>query len=276
MELLAELAAWSVLAFCLLLFASQWLVLQLGRKLGVWQRTARGTGEAEGVAVVVGGLLGLLAFILALTLSYSSTRFDERRAGALAEANAIGTAWLRAQAIDHPRSREIAKQLETYVHVRKEFMLAPRNSPTLSELSERSAGLQSGMWKHISAIVHERQDPVVAALMASINDVFDTSAAEQFAFEALLAPQLFWLLIILALISMAALGYQLGLKGQKTFVLTLGLVAVWTAVIMVILDLSAPRAGTFRTDLSIYDRTLEGFKGEVSDSPMPSSERDVK
>jgi TPP-dependent 2-oxoacid decarboxylase len=72
--------------------------------------------------------------------------------------------------------------------------------------------------------------------MASINDVFDASAAERFAFEARLAPQLFWLLIGMAMISMAALGYQLGLKGQKTYILSGLLVAVWTAVIVVILD----------------------------------------
>ena len=37
------------------------------------------------------------AFVLALTLSFANTRFSERRAGTLAEANAIGTAWLRGQ-----------------------------------------------------------------------------------------------------------------------------------------------------------------------------------
>lgn len=269
MELLADLAAWSVLAFSLLLFATQSLVLKVGHALGVRQRTSRGTSEAEGVGVVVGGLLGLLAFVLALTLSYSSTRFDERRAGALLEANAIGTAWLRAQALDHPRSREISRLLESYTLVRKDFMQAPRRSPALGELNARSSSLQTEIWGHLSALARERSDPLVASLMASINDVFDASAAERFAFEARLAPQLFWLLIGMAMISMAALGYQLGLKGQKTYILSGLLVAVWTAVIVVILDLSAPRLGTFRTSLSVYDWTLEGFKGSQS-IPQPS------
>jgi hypothetical protein len=267
MELLADLAASSVLAFSLLLFVTQWLALKVGHILGLRQRTSRGTSEAEGVGVVVGGLLGLLAFVLALTLSYSSTRFDERRAGALAEVNAIGTAWLRGQAIDHPRSREISKLLETYTLARKEFMLAPRRSPALDEINTRSSALQTEIWGHLSALARERSDPIVASLMASINDVFDASSAERFAFESRLAPQLFWLLIGMALISMAALGYQLGLKGQKTYILSAFLVAVWTAVIVVILDLSAPRLGTFRTSLTVYDWTLQGFKGGV---PIPS------
>jgi hypothetical protein len=99
--------------------------------------------------------------------------------------------------------------------------------------------------------------------------MFDSSAAERFAFEARLKPQLFWLLIGMALISMSALGYQLGLKGQKTNALSGLLIAVWTAVIFVILDLSAPRLGSLRTDLSVYDWTLQGFKGGVPIPPSP-------
>ncbi len=271
MELLADLAAWSVIAFSLVLFANQWLVFRGGRIFGTWHRTARGTNEAEGVGVVVGGLLGLLAFILALTLSYSTSRFDERRAGALAEANAIGTAWLRSHAIDHPRAREIAMIIENYARVRKEFMLETRNSPAIAELNTRTSTLQNEIWGHLSAIARERSDPVFTSLMAALNDMFDMSTAEQFAFEARLAPQLFWLLIGMALISMGALGYQLGMKGQKTSILSALLIGVWSAVIVVILDLSAPRLGTFRTSLSVYDWTLQGLKGGMSIPAPPSA-----
>lgn len=266
MDLLADVAGWSVLAVGVILFVCQLLLFLAGHVLGTRQHSSNGTKEAEGVGVVVGGMLGLLAFILALTLSYSSSRFDERRHGALAETNAIGTAWLRAQAIDNPRGKEIAKLIETYTRVRRDFMLAPRKDPVIGELNQRSSMLQTEIWGHLSAIVRERSDPVVVALMASINDMFDSSSAERFAYETLLAPQLFWLLIGMALVSMSALGYQLGLKGQKSYALSTVLIAVWSAVILVILDLSAVRLGTFRTDLSVYEWTLQGFEGG---SPIP-------
>ena len=75
---------------------------------------------------MVGGLLGLLAFVLALTLSFGSARFEERRQGTLAEANAIGTAWLRAEATGHPRGSEIARLLEDYGRLRKDYLQAPK------------------------------------------------------------------------------------------------------------------------------------------------------
>ena len=41
--------------------------------------------------MVVGSLLGLLAFIIAITVSIAISRFEERRQTALQEANAIST-----------------------------------------------------------------------------------------------------------------------------------------------------------------------------------------
>ena len=75
----------------------------------------------------------------------------------------------------------------------------------------------------------------------------------------------------MAHITMAALGYQLGLRGQKSHILATLLTAVWTAVIVVILDLSAPRLGTIRNSVEVYDWTLEGFKGGLLIPPLPAS-----
>ena len=80
MTYLADIADWSILAVALLLFAIQWIAYEAGGWLGR-RYAARNESPPEGVGVVVGGLLGLLAFVLALTLSYANNRFAERRAG---------------------------------------------------------------------------------------------------------------------------------------------------------------------------------------------------
>lgn len=53
MELLAKLAAWSMLAFSVLLFLSQVLAREMGYWLGQRHRAARGTSEAEPARVTV-------------------------------------------------------------------------------------------------------------------------------------------------------------------------------------------------------------------------------
>jgi hypothetical protein len=122
MTLLADLAHWNLAAFALLLFAMQFIAQEFGHWIGRRQ-LARVEGTVEGVGIIVGGMLGLLAFVLALTLSFANGRFAERRAGSLEEANAIGTAWLRAEAIQDPRGKEIAQLLEEYTKLEsREFV----------------------------------------------------------------------------------------------------------------------------------------------------------
>ncbi len=67
-----------------------------GFRLGRWwqQRTP---DEKEGpTSMIVGSLLALMAFLLAVTMAMASDRFDTRRGLVLAEANSVGTTYLRA------------------------------------------------------------------------------------------------------------------------------------------------------------------------------------
>lgn len=264
MEFLVDLAAWSLLLFALALFLCQLFAHWLGYLLGRRRLAMRGTSDADAVGLVVNSLLGLLAFTLALTLSYGSARYAERRAGVLAEAKAIGTSWLRAEAIGHPLGHEIADLLKQYGTLRRDYVAAPRGASTIEEINRKSADLQLQIWDRVSSIVRERSDDVASALMSSINETFDAGMAERFALETKFPHQLASLLTGMALLSIAAFGYQLGVQRHRMPVFVAILVAVWTATLVVILDLSAPRLGATRTDTAVYDWTLEGMTGRRS------------
>jgi hypothetical protein len=265
MIILAEILAFSLIAFWLLLFAVQWLAQAIGAWLGR-RHAARGAAPAEGVGVVVGGMLGLLAFVLALTLSFATTRFEERRQGTLMEANAIGTAWLRAKAIGHPRSEELTKLFEEYTKLRADFIKAPADRDVVRGINNQTSALQNRIWEHVTAIVREKPDPVSTSLMAATNEVFDRSTAERLAFGQSMPPQMVWLLMGIAVLSIGALGYQLGLRGLSLPILSMLLTGMWTSVIVVILDLSAPRIGSLRSSATVYYWTLDSF----SPNPAPA------
>ena len=135
-------------------------------------------------------MLSLLAFVLALTLSFANSRFSERVQWTLAEANGIGTAWLRAQAIGHVRGPEIARLLEEYLQVRREYVSEGRD-PSIDELNQRTNALQSKIWGHVAAIVREQPNPVSASLMAAVNDAFHQATAERFAYYLRLPSPIF-------------------------------------------------------------------------------------
>jgi hypothetical protein len=216
-------------------------------------------------------MLGLLAFVLALTLSFANSRFNERVQGTLNEANAIGTAWLRAQAIGHERGPEIARLLEEYIKLRREFVSEGQHRSAIDELNQRTNALQSKIWSHVAAIARERPDPVSASLMAAVNDAFDEATAERFAYYLRLPASLFWLLLGMAMLGLAALGFQLGLKGSQTHLLVAFFAIMWTVVIVDILDLASPRIGAFRASAAVYDWTVQGFKGGLQIPPAPGA-----
>lgn len=266
MAWMVAIAESSVLAFSAFLFVLQIIAHWIGFWIG--RREIARQVNPEAVGVIVGGMLGLLAFVLALTLSFANSRFSEHREGSLVEANAIGTAWLRAKAVGGPRGEAIAGLLEDYTKVRIDFVRAGRDPAVIDALNQRSNTLQSQMWGHVTAIVQEAPNPVSASLMAALNDTFDSATKERFAYHITLPEQLFWLLIGMTLLSMACLGYQFGLKQRASHILVILLTLMWTWVIVEILDLASARIGYIRTGAAVYEWTLESFKGGVTVPPL--------
>ena len=76
-------------------------------------------GEQEGpTGVLVGALLGLMAFLLAITMGMASDRFDARRGNVLLEANAIATAYLQADYLTDPEADQMKELLREYLPLR--------------------------------------------------------------------------------------------------------------------------------------------------------------
>ena len=78
-----------------------------GFRIGRWWQ-ARTPDEKEGpTGMIVGSVLALLAFLLAVTMGMAADRFDSRRALVLDEANSIGTTYLRAGFLPIRPSRRV-------------------------------------------------------------------------------------------------------------------------------------------------------------------------
>ena len=264
MTQLANIAAGRLLAFGFLLFAFQVVAHEVGFWVGRRQSAQR-VPPSKAVGVLVGGMLALLAFVLAVTYSFANDCFSERRGVTLAEANAIGTAWLRAEAVGKPQGDEVARLLEQYTLLRAAFVEGANDPTVLNELDKRTSVLQSEIWGHLSAVVRETPNPVTISLMASLIDVFDMAMAERFAFELRLPPQIFWLLIGMTLLGMAALGYQLALRGPRARMLVVLLTLTWTGMIVDIVKLTSMRFDNIRT--ATYERTLRSFQGSAAIQP---------
>src|SRR6476660_4774895 len=78
-----------------------------------------------------GSLLGLLGLLLAFSFGMVLSRYEARRELVTTEANAIGTAYLRAQLLDEPHRSRLSQLLIAYTGNRIELADGGGESPPL-------------------------------------------------------------------------------------------------------------------------------------------------
>jgi hypothetical protein len=219
--------------------------VHLGFLLGRRRRTAAGDAADAGPSgSVVGSLLALLAFLLAFTFQIASSRHERRKELVLAESNAIGTAWLRAdllQAEHAARSKEI---LRAYAAQRAHAVADPdRLAASLRE----APILHERLWQVArEAVRSEAPQPAVALFIASVNEVIDLHQERVVvARQYRIPPVVWWSLAAMTFLAMVGVGFQFGFSGRENHWLQ-GLLALsYGAVVWLIVDLDDP-AGAMR------------------------------
>jgi hypothetical protein len=260
MILLRDLLEFDLAMTGAFLFLSLTLAMEVGYRLG--RRTViKGSTKSEdasGISALTAGMLGLLAFTLSLSIGFAQSQYQARRGLVLAEANAIGTAWLRSTLIDGDEGPQIAAEIEDYARVRLNFTIAASDAE-VPALITRTKALQNDIWRTTQTLVHRSPIPVTIALVSALNDMFDHSASQRSAFESRVPAELMLALYIGALLTIGALGFQFGVGGKRKVVLSSLLLLMWSGGIILILDLSQPRVGELRVDAKPLVWTIEGF-----------------
>jgi hypothetical protein len=216
------------------------LCYEAGFRLGRWWQE-RTPGEQEGpTGMLVGSILALLAFLLAVTMGMASDRFDTRRALVLAEANSIGTTYLRAGYLPEPASSQIRELLRQYVPVR--ITLTDPND--LQADIDRSIQIQAQLWTIAEGVARSNGSDVVALFIESLNDTIDMHESRVTARLYARVPETVLLLLIGgAALSLGMVGYNAGLTKRRSLLSAVVLVVALGAVIMIVVDLDRPREG---------------------------------
>jgi hypothetical protein len=257
---LFELGLASTLAF---LFLTLLLVTGFSYRLGSLTRTRRParTDDLSAVATLTGGMIGLLAFTLSLTINFAQNRYEARRGLVSAEANAIGTAWLRTKLIDGEEARLIAAKIEQYAQVRLDFTAASSDA-VVPELIAQTNALQADIWQTMQIIAHRSPNAVTASLVAALNEMFDDAESQQFAYASRVPGGIMFALYFGSLLSIGALGYQFGLIGRRQIVLSSLLLLMWSGGMLLVVDLNLPRSGQIETDVAPLISTIQGFRSK--------------
>ena len=191
--------------------------------------------------VVQAATLTLLALIIGFSFSMAITRYDQRKNYEEAEANAIGTEYVRADllpAADAARTRELLKK---YLDRRIAFYLAG-DDHAVEQIDRETRRLQGELWSAVLPAAKAEPTQVVALAVSGMNDVLNSQSYTQAAWWNRI-PFAAW--VMMGLIAVAAnlmVGYGARRKGAVLFVLPI----VVSISFLLIADIDSPRGGIIR------------------------------
>jgi len=217
---------------------------EIGYRIGRW-RERRAAGEVSGpTGMIVGSMLALMAFLLAIAMGMAADRFDARRALVLQEANSIGTTLLRAGYLPEPSSTQLETLLREYVPLR-----IVSDQDELQAQISRSVEIQGETWAIAEKLARDSGErPVVAIFIESLNETIDVHESRITAgLYARVPPTVIWLLVVGVFFSVGMVGYNAGLTGRRSMVSAVVLAVALSAVVALIVDLDRPSDGIIRT-----------------------------
>jgi hypothetical protein len=245
------------LVVLLLMVASLEAGFRIGRLASLRRQASE--GEKSAVNFSSAGMVGLLAFLLGISLSMASGRYEQRRDSVLAEANAIGTSWLRAELATAAERDSLQRLLREYTEVRIATVRGVTDTAEEDRLNQRTNALQTEMWRLAAAVAERSPTPISGLLLASLNETFDLALTNRRNFNSHVPTYVLRLLLTVSILAVGAVGYGFGLAGTRQFAVSFMLLATWTLAIVLIIDVDRPQAGQVRVSPTPLVWTLEGF-----------------
>lgn len=249
-------------------FAGMVLLVLLSTEAGyrIGRRAHRRSEEEleAPISSISSSILGLGGFILAFTFGIVSNRYDARKVLVIEEANAVRTAYHRADFLPVSDAGEARKLLRDYLDLRLDFVEEGSLDPErLNEVLSRTSLIQDRLWD--VAVAHGRTDmnsEIGSLYIQSLNDIFETHARRLAVGLQARIPGEIWLVLIgLTILGMLSMGYHTGIAGSARSLTSLILAISFAMVIAVIAALDRP-TGFVR----VTQRPLIDLRQSLSDA----------
>jgi len=221
---------------------------EIGYRLGRRRRHKPTEQEESQFTSIEVALLALLSLLLGFTFAMALSRFEHRKEMVVREANAIGTAALRAQFLPASDQVEAIELFRRYIEIRLEAVLRTKqSSPARQQLDVETRRLQVGLWKMAATAAGAEPRSVPLGLFThAVNQLIDIKAERDVAVANHVPESVLLLLIGFAILSAGFLGYGNGLAGARIRVPTAIYSLIVVLVILLIFDLDRPQEGLAR------------------------------
>ena len=237
-----RLSEWEL---ALLIFAAIFGVTVCGLLLGRYLRKHVETLR-EPFGVLQTALLGLVGLILAFGLTLAVGRYEARRAAVVADANAIGTAYLRAQTLAEPVRTRSLPLFASYTDTTVRFAHAIPGTPAQARAVADGAVLQRRLWRLAGQALAAA--PVASAprlYVDSLNDMIDQQTVHVSALNNRVPGAVLALKVLGAAAALGLLAVYLAILGRGVITVLLA-AALVSLLLLVTFDLDRPTRGLIR------------------------------
>jgi hypothetical protein len=237
-----------LLDFPLLVFACTFLVLCLATLAGAsifgkWRHLDATIRSDFGT--ILATTLTLNGLIIGFTFSMAIGRYEQRKNYEEAEANAIGTEYVRADLITGAgAAAHVRALLKEYVDQRVSYYLAD-DERQIRQSQTRVAELQKQLWDAVVATATVERTAIQAMTIVGMNDVLNSQGYTQASWWNRIPTSAWILMSAIAVVSNALVGYgSRNIKSERLLLMVLPFVVALS--FLLIADIDSPRSGIIR------------------------------
>jgi hypothetical protein len=259
---LYDIPLWvDALAFVVLLS----IAVEAGYRTGLRQRRANESAEKTTRGdVTLGAMLALLGLMLAFTYAFTLSRADARKQAIVEEANAIGTAFLKADFLPESGRGVLQEGLLDFARARIITQEQVKDHASRDATLARMAEAQSRLWPALEQALRGKPlGPYETAMMQAVTEVLDAQTRRTTAAFDRMPPVVTLLLLAIAALALAVAGHNTGLKGSISRPRTAGFVLILSFLMLVILDFDRPQAGFIRLNNAPLLSVVEDMAGAL-------------
>lgn len=193
--------------------------------------------------LAVTALLTLLGLLLAFSFDLGASQFEKRRDLVVEDANAITTAYLRADLLPPPHDARVRELMRDYMTKRAEVTTVDDLRAALRAAST----LHDELWSETKVAAHERYDsPIIGRFIDSLNRMIDLETTEENASLYQRLPRaIFSVLYLVSFASIGLFGIRGGLDRSRGLVSAGVLIAIIITVIGLVDSLDNPASRVF-------------------------------
>ena len=198
--------------------------------------------ERSDFGIVLGAALTLLGLIIGFSFSMAVNRYDQRKNYEEAEANAIGTEYVRADLLPAADAAQVQELLRKYTDLRVRFYTT-RDDSRLAKAYADTAQLQNELWSKVQGVAANQPTPVVALALSGMNDVLNSQGYTQAAWWNTIPVAAWILMIAIAMCCNFLIGYGAHRNGRLLFFIVPFVVSL---SFFLIADIDSPRRGVIK------------------------------